>query len=314
MKMKKGYFLHPRLWMDWDDMFWNVKRKFSKWEARTDLLLNLPSFKKHERLIGNTPITLQRGEALTSIRFLQTRWGWGKTMVTNFLKLMKELGEIETVRSTPEGDIYSVVNYEVTQRGETSGSPEEGHDEDNGKTPPRLSDDKEKEGILKGQSKKEARDAGKVTKQLVVEAKTTDGTLRVPGDRFSSEEIEVMDKLLNLYLDLHTEIVPSKHDDYKKGLRRFLYQDLPKFEEECGARIKNKIVRDFILNIITWNDVKPGNLGIPSFEIYLQDMKLIENPEKALRLRDHEMDMDYSVLEDIKKLNEKETLLECKMN
>ena len=99
--------------------FWNKKRIFSEWEA-WEYLIKEAAYAPYTRTLRRAGVVdLQRGETPPlAIRFLMRAWGWGsKKRVAAFLDLLKNMDRIRTVKSTPDGDTYFLVNYEFYHGG-----------------------------------------------------------------------------------------------------------------------------------------------------------------------------------------------------
>jgi hypothetical protein len=56
---------------------------------------------------------LGRGEVLGAVRTFARRWGWSKSRVERFINDLATRTQLETVRGTPRGTIYRIVNYET---------------------------------------------------------------------------------------------------------------------------------------------------------------------------------------------------------
>lgn len=56
---------------------------------------------------------LKRGELVVSLRTLGRRWGWSKDRVRRFVSDLSVRTAIATVRETPDGTVYSIVNYDT---------------------------------------------------------------------------------------------------------------------------------------------------------------------------------------------------------
>lgn len=56
---------------------------------------------------------IQRGELVVSIRTLAARWKWSKDSVNRFKTSLHLRTALETVRETPDGTVYRIVNYET---------------------------------------------------------------------------------------------------------------------------------------------------------------------------------------------------------
>ena len=98
----------------WDD------KPFSKGQAWIDLLL-LANHGDKKVLLGNEIVEVKTGSFITSELKLMERWGWSKTKVRSFLKLLESDGMIvkksdrkKTVISIEKYSDYSV--YETTER------------------------------------------------------------------------------------------------------------------------------------------------------------------------------------------------------
>lgn len=104
LKLSRGLFDHE---------FWNEHREFSRAEAWIDLIQSA-RWKEGigKQLVGGKMVTVDRGEVVTSLRFLMKKWGWksiGK--VLRFLELLQVEGMIEV--DTDQGiTVVNLVKYE----------------------------------------------------------------------------------------------------------------------------------------------------------------------------------------------------------
>lgn len=57
--------------------------------------------------------TLQRGEFLASVRTLADRWKWSRTATQRYMDRLETGTMIGTVRGTPRGTVYRIVNYDT---------------------------------------------------------------------------------------------------------------------------------------------------------------------------------------------------------
>lgn len=96
-----------------DNFLWKEKRVFSKAEAWIDILLEV-RFKDEpdDVLIGNRFVTCNKGESLNSLQTWADRWGWDRSKVVRFLKLLSSdtCRMIET-RGVGKTTHLKVVNY-----------------------------------------------------------------------------------------------------------------------------------------------------------------------------------------------------------
>ena len=106
------------------------KRKFSKFEAWVDMLLEANHCDK-EVLLGNELITVSRGSFVTSEQKLANKWGWSRTKIRSFLKLLSNEGDPMIVKkSDSKKTTITIVNYDIYQDTETAKK----HQKDNEKT------------------------------------------------------------------------------------------------------------------------------------------------------------------------------------
>jgi hypothetical protein len=107
-----------------EDPFWLEPRVYSKWEAWEDCI-QMASWKARKYMIGHTVEELRRGEFQASVRFLATRWSWGKHAVEKFLAATEQAGRLRGQRRGHGGTVYLLVNYERYQGDDArSGTPE----------------------------------------------------------------------------------------------------------------------------------------------------------------------------------------------
>ena len=97
--------LHRQIQEHW---LWN-KKPFSRGQAWIDLLI-MVNHKSQKTLIGNKLIDVDRGERVTSIRKLCSRWGWSNTKTKTFLKLL-ENDHMISVKSDSKKTTINIVNY-----------------------------------------------------------------------------------------------------------------------------------------------------------------------------------------------------------
>ena len=91
---------------------WNTSSKrFQRW---VDLLF-LASWKDHEVGFGSTMVKLKRGQIVTSLRRLMSRWKTNNTTVSTTLKLFVDNGMIKLNR-TKSYYLITVINYDKYQR------------------------------------------------------------------------------------------------------------------------------------------------------------------------------------------------------
>lgn len=110
MKFTKGWICLHRdirshyLWQD---------KPFSKGQAFIDLLL-LANHSDSRLLFGNELVFVKRGDLVTSTVKLSEYWGWSRTKVTSFLRVL-EKDEMISVKSDNKKTAVHIVNYEQYQ-------------------------------------------------------------------------------------------------------------------------------------------------------------------------------------------------------
>jgi len=88
---------------------WETIQPFDIRSAWIDLLL-LASHEDRNMIIGDQVVEVERGQYVTSIRFLSQRWCWSKDRVSKCLKLLEKLGMIER-ESDSKRTVITIVNY-----------------------------------------------------------------------------------------------------------------------------------------------------------------------------------------------------------
>ena len=82
--------LHRDIQRHW---IYTEKRKFSKFEAWTDILLSV-NHAQAKTIIKGKLITIDRGESILSLDSWANKWGWNKSAVNRFFELLKKDGMI----------------------------------------------------------------------------------------------------------------------------------------------------------------------------------------------------------------------------
>jgi hypothetical protein len=103
-----------------DSKEWNEKREFSKFEAFLDLIQSA-EYKKEGSVIpyNGSKIKIERGQLFATLSYLQNRWNWSsRGKVDKYLKSLKNRNTLETEKRQ-QGNILTLVNYEVYNGKET---------------------------------------------------------------------------------------------------------------------------------------------------------------------------------------------------
>ena len=101
--------------------FYKERRKFSKFEAWIDLLLEANHTDK-DWIVGNEVIPVKRGSFITSEIQLMERWQWSKSKVRAYLILLQSENMIIKKSDTKKTTI-SIVNYDNYQDNGTTKKP-----------------------------------------------------------------------------------------------------------------------------------------------------------------------------------------------
>ena len=113
IKLNRGFF---------DNFLWNEARTYSKAEAWLDLI-QMARFEASTEIIGGKVIELQRGEIPASRRYLELRWTWGSTKVSNFLKMLTDFKMIKQSLKSGQTTIL-LLNFGVYNDMQTRDKPE----------------------------------------------------------------------------------------------------------------------------------------------------------------------------------------------
>ena len=77
-------------------------------------LVMMVNHKDKEIIFDGKPVTVKRGQRITSIRGLAERWHWSVNRTKRYLALLEELRMIHTKRNSRSTTI-SLVNYDIYQ-------------------------------------------------------------------------------------------------------------------------------------------------------------------------------------------------------
>ena len=113
VKLNRKMFDHP---------FWNEARVYSKAEAWIDLIRSA-RFEATQEIVNNKVIELFEGELPISRRYLEIRWNWGSTKVSNFLKMLEKLG-MTNHRQTNGQTVLILCNYMEYNKAQTINEPQ----------------------------------------------------------------------------------------------------------------------------------------------------------------------------------------------
>lgn len=92
---------------------WDNDEPFDLRSAWVDLLL-LTNHRDVDTIFDYKPLTIKRGEYLTSVRKLSKRWGWGNEKTLKYLRMLEGLGMI-TRESDNRRTLITIVKYDDYQ-------------------------------------------------------------------------------------------------------------------------------------------------------------------------------------------------------
>lgn len=118
--MSKGFIKISRSLFE--NHLWTEEREYSRAEAWIDLI-QMARFEAKQEIIQNKVIEVQRGELTASRRFLENRWSWGSSKVSNYLKMLSKLGMINQ-RTNQGQTIISLVKYSDYNDTQTTNKPQ----------------------------------------------------------------------------------------------------------------------------------------------------------------------------------------------
>ena len=116
MNMKNGWIAVHRKILD--NPILNRSRKFSNFEAWMYLLLK-SNHKDNKVLLGNVLVNVKKGEMITSLNKLSSRFKWSNTKLRAFLKLI-ESEQMIVVKSDTQKTQITICNYDKLQINENN--------------------------------------------------------------------------------------------------------------------------------------------------------------------------------------------------
>jgi hypothetical protein len=97
------------------------KRQYSKFEAWVDILL-MANYQDNKFVLGNTTMVVKRWSFITSEIKMMDKWGWSKSKLRAFLKLLKDEQMIISIVDSKKTTI-TIVKYDDYQYSETKEKP-----------------------------------------------------------------------------------------------------------------------------------------------------------------------------------------------
>lgn len=130
-----------------DHWIWSEK-PFDRAHAWIDLLM-LANHEKKVIMFDGFPITVKRGQHMTSLSILAERWGWSRFKTKRFLDALKSQQMIDKERNS-RGTLLTIVNY-----GDYQGSRNSKRNTEKTETDIRKNADQHKQYIIEEAKKKE---------------------------------------------------------------------------------------------------------------------------------------------------------------
>ena len=127
----KGWIsVHRKIQNHW---VWETEKPFDKRSAWIDILL-MVNHKPGKVFFNNEIVEVDTGERITSEVKLAKKWGWSRTKVRTFLKLLEQDDMIENIKENGKRTRLKVLNYSKYQGLENSKKTEKKQGENNTKT------------------------------------------------------------------------------------------------------------------------------------------------------------------------------------
>lgn len=102
--------IHRQLQEHW---IWKSKEPFDKRSAWIDLLL-MANHKAEKIEFDNAIIEVERGQRITSLKYLADRWNWSRHKVSDFLNRLEQDKMLVQVRDNKK-TLISIENYDKYQ-------------------------------------------------------------------------------------------------------------------------------------------------------------------------------------------------------
>lgn len=231
--MAKGYIkLHRQIQ---DCEIWVNSEPYDVRSAWVDLLM-LANHRDKETIFDYKPLTIKRGQYLTSVRKLAERWGWSKNRVLKYLRLLENLQMIER-DSNNQRTLLTIVNYEIYQCSQDT-------DEDTGEDTPM---DTPKDTVvdtgmpqLKNDKNNKNEKNGKNGKNIYGEYKNVRLT-EEERDRLFNEygETETLEAIK--YLDEYIQMKGSKYKDHNLVLRKWVFEAVEREKKKNAPKQEQSI-------------------------------------------------------------------------
>lgn len=106
---------------------WLIDKPYDERSAWIYLLL-MANHEDKNVILGNDVVEVKRGSFITSEIKLMKKWGWSKTKVRSFLKLLENDGMI-IKKSDHKKTTITIINYSSFQNSQTTKEPEKNHEE-----------------------------------------------------------------------------------------------------------------------------------------------------------------------------------------
>lgn len=185
------FFKVPRRLFDSDAFAFEP---YTRREALLDLI-QMAAYEPKKVVHQGGCVNLERGQVMASVRFLATKWGWGKDKVARALKSYEDAGYIGH-KSDTTTSLITINNFDLYQ-----GSSDTDKDKDETKIGQKSDADKDKykNKEIRKQEIKEKSDAANRLYALYPAS-----VVRADGNKVALRSSKDKDKLVKL-LDSHTE-------------------------------------------------------------------------------------------------------------
>ena len=218
--------------------FYKERRKFSKFEAWIDMLLEA-NHADNEWIAGNEIIPVERGSFVTSELNLMERWKWSKTKLRAFLKLLQDEKMIVKKSDSKKTTIY-IINYDNYQGEGTAEKPQK----DRKKTAKKLQKDTNNNvNNVNTVNKKDIEAKIQLTEYVKMTSDQHQKLITEHGERATAKMIEMLDNYKGAkgkiykcdYRAILNWVVKKYYEEYPPG------QPQPKEKKALTEEEKQKI-------------------------------------------------------------------------
>lgn len=243
IKLNRGIF---------DNFLWNEAREFSKAEAWIDLI-QLARFEASTEIINGKVIELQRGEIPASRRFLELRWNWGSTKVSNFLKTLAQMNMINQRQANGQTIVF-LVKYGIYNDMQTTDKPATRPRTNQRQTSDKPEANQNKEYKEVKESKEDNILLGKESKGIEVEESVQEEILDT--NKHPDEDLSKKVALKKVFRIPSVQEVQDYCNERDNGISGYAFVN---FYQAKGWMVGKNKMKDWQAAIRTWEQTRKEN-------------------------------------------------------